>query len=374
MPWKHQFINWGHSRLKSLKRMAFCYQTELIGEIPLYKGTVHFWTSHLEIFLFASEKYANLIYFHYTFTVQVQWINTNMFIDAPKELQQDTVSGVKCIKVSPDGLYIGAGEKGGSVRIYDLRSMKQIYHIPVHSGEVLQVDFSPDIVNFPSLMASGGKDRTVQVYTIDDNFSHLQTLSAHSGAVTCMQFYSKSHKDTVPTLYLISCATDRSIKLFLYSILNGSFEMKHHIVNNTSIYGMDIDSVRQRLAVAGQDKHVRFYSLEELSTRSIGKISGTGEEKGFSHLAFDPSGRYLVTSSVQKYVLLFDTYSKAFLSHVYGHSEMILGVRFSQDGRYFVSVGGDGCIFVWRLPSDVTQLIHKHIGYKETPPETHNVS
>ena len=276
--------------------------------------------------------------------------------------------------MSPDGLYVGAGERGGCVRIYNLRSKKQIYHIPVHTGEVLQVDFSPDIVNFPSLMASGGKDRTIQVYTIDDNFSHLQTISAHSGAVTCIQFYSKSAKDAVPTLYIISCATDRSIKLFLYSISNGLFEMKHHIVNNTSIYGMDIDSVKQRLAVAGQDKHVRFYSLDELSTRSIGKISGTGDEKGFSHLAFDPSGRYLVTSSVQKYVLLFDTFTKAFLSQVYGHSEMILSVKFSQDGRYFVSVGGDGCVFVWRLPSDVTHIIHKHIGYKGSPVETQNVS
>lgn len=283
-------------------------------------------------------------------------------LDQPKELQ-DNASGIKCIRTSEAGLYMAAGEKGGSIRVYDLLTMKQIYCIPVHNGEVLQVDFSPEIVNFPSLMASSGKDRTIQVYNIDDNFSQLQSLSAHSGAVTCMQFYSRDPKDSIPSLYLISCATDRSIKLFLFHISTLTFEMKHHIVNNTSIYGMDIDSVRQRIAVAGQDRNVRFYSLEELSTRSIGKLSGSGEEKGFSHIAFDPTGRYLVTSSVQKYVLLFDTYTKTFLSHVYGHSEMILGVRFSRDGRYFVSVGGDGCVFVWKLPNDVTQFIHKHIAY-----------
>jgi hypothetical protein len=42
---------------------------------------------------------------------------------------------------------------------------------------------------------------------------------------------------------------------------------------------------------------------------------------------------------------------------VAGHSELVTGVRFSPDGRRLVSVGGDGCIFVWRLPPEMTQVM-----------------
>ena len=233
--------------------------------------------------------------------------------------------------------------------------MKPTYYLQAHTGEILQLDFSPDIPNLPPLLASGGKDRSVKVFQVDDNFSHFQTLLTHSGAVTCVKFYARDPS----TLYLISCATDRSIKYFQYIISNGSFEMKHHIVNSTNIYGMDIDCGKQRVAVSGQDRHVRFYSLEDLSTRSIGKISGTAEEKGLLQVAFDPSGRYIISSSAQKNVLLFDSHTRGFLSQVYGHSEMITSVKFNQNGLYCVSVGADGCAFVWKLPAEVAQNIRR---------------
>lgn len=35
---------------------------------------------------------------------------------------------------------------------------------------------------------------------------------------------------------------------------------------------------------------------------------------------------------------------------MYGHSDAITGVKFSPDGRYILSIGGDGCILAWRVP------------------------
>lgn len=33
-----------------------------------------------------------------------------------------------------------------------------------------------------------------------------------------------------------------------------------------------------------------------------------------------------------------------------GHSDAITGVKFSPDGRHILSIGGDGCILVWKVP------------------------
>ncbi len=40
-----------------------------------------------------------------------------------------------------------------------------------------------------------------------------------------------------------------------------------------------------------------------------------------------------------------------------GHSELVTGLGFSNDCRHLISVSGDSCIFVWRLPSDMVHTM-----------------
>lgn len=43
---------------------------------------------------------------------------------------------------------------------------------------------------------------------------------------------------------------------------------------------------------------------------------------------------------------------------MYGHSELVTGLRFTNDSRHLISASGDGCIFVWRMPSDMVKLAY----------------
>lgn len=47
---------------------------------------------------------------------------------------------------------------------------------------------------------------------------------------------------------------------------------------------------------------------------------------------------------------------------------MVTAVRFSPDGRRLVSVGGDGVIFVWRLPSDMTRAMFDRLAELSAAP------
>ncbi|KAJ7357498.1 mitogen-activated protein kinase binding protein 1 [Desmophyllum pertusum] len=38
-----------------------------------------------------------------------------------------------------------------------------------------------------------------------------------------------------------------------------------------------------------------------------------------------------------------------------GHSEVVTGLKFSVDCKNLISVGGDGCVFVWKVPTTYTQ-------------------
>ncbi len=51
-------------------------------------------------------------------------------------------------------------------------------------------------------------------------------------------------------------------------------------------------------------------------------------------------------------------------AHFGGHAELVMGIRFLPDLKHFVSVSADGCIFVWRLPPDMT--LHMRHRLKES--------
>jgi WD40 repeat protein len=58
---------------------------------------------------------------------------------------------------------------------------------------------------------------------------------------------------------------------------------------------------------------------------------------------------YIATCAFDKTISIFDFFSGELVTQVSGHSELVTGVKFSPDGRYLVSIGGDGCILMWRV-------------------------
>ena len=70
---------------------------------------------------------------------------------------------------------------------------------------------------------------------------------------------------------------------------------------------------------------------------------------------------YIATCAFDRTLSLFDFFSGDLLARVSGHSELITAVRFSPDGRYLLSVGGDGCIMRWSLAESLVQGIQDRI-------------
>lgn len=44
-----------------------------------------------------------------------------------------------------------------------------------------------------------------------------------------------------------------------------------------------------------------------------------------------------------------------------GHSELVTGLRFTNDCKRLVSASGDGCIFVWKVPHDMVVTMHARL-------------
>lgn len=77
----------------------------------------------------------------------------------------------------------------------------------------------------------------------------------------------------------------------------------------------------------------------------------------FLQLCLDNSGLYVATSCTDKTLAVYDYYSGECMATMYGHSELVTGLRFTNDGKHLISVSGDGCVFVWKLPHDMTVTV-----------------
>jgi WD domain, G-beta repeat len=79
------------------------------------------------------------------------------------------------------------------------------------------------------------------------------------------------------------------------------------------------------------------------------------------HTAITLAGMYVAACAFDKTVNLFDFFSGDLVAQVSGHSELITSVRFSPDGRFLLSVGGDGCVMMWGMAEPLVAAMQERL-------------
>uniref|UniRef100_A0A3Q0KPB6 Putative wd40 protein n=1 Tax=Schistosoma mansoni TaxID=6183 RepID=A0A3Q0KPB6_SCHMA len=284
-------------------------------------------------------------------------------------------TGVRTICISPDGRHLAAGDRDGSLRVYSLETLKLCYQIPAHDNEILSLNFFQSY-SVPQLLllCSASRDRMIHIFDPNKEYSRVQTISDHSGAI----FSAKIIETDDGEIRLISCGMDKSL---LFRILEpdesgqtAHFALEHHLVGRHSqldaaITPMLPSSIENRinstnrkryLAVACQDRRLRIYNV--ITARPIRCYRGSYTEDGFLvRCSIDPTGSLIATSGSDKQLNIFHLLTGESIATLYGHSEMCLGLKFLPNLRYLISVSADSCIFVWRLSTNLAQYLHERI-------------
>ncbi|XP_052767365.1 mitogen-activated protein kinase-binding protein 1-like isoform X3 [Mya arenaria] len=264
----------------------------------------------------------------------------------------DDKNGIRSIRVSPDGQHLASGDRQGNVRIHDLENLIEIKQIEAHESEVLSLEYSHWKPG-PSLLSSSSRDRLIHVFDTEQQYGLLQTLSDHSSSISAVRF---THTDD--QLKMISCGADKSI-LFrnLQQDPEFQFTLATHQVEKMTLYDMVVDPEHTVAAIACQDRNVRVYNIKNGKKKKEYKGS-LGDEGTLVRMSLDPSGSYLATSCSDKNICLLDFASGDLQATMFGHSEFSTDVKFMNDLRHLITTSGDGCIFVWRLPQEMTSQMH----------------
>merc|ERR1719233_2859169 len=137
---------------------------------------------------------------------------------------------------------------------------------------------------------------------------------------------------------MVSCGADKTI-IFrrIKSETDGlSLPGANQIVAKTTLYDMALDVSGENIITACQDRNVRVYGVED--AKLVRVLKGSSSEDG----------------SVVK-VVLYKT--GELVGTLTGHSELVTGLAFSPDRQHLITVSGDSCIFVWKLPGSMVDAM-----------------
>ncbi|KAL2099090.1 hypothetical protein ACEWY4_005570 [Coilia grayii] len=257
--------------------------------------------------------------------------------------------GIRTMCVSPDGQHLASGDRNGTLRIHELQCMEEIMNVQAHDSEILCLEYSKPETGF-KLLATASRDRLIHVLDAESEYGLVQTLDEHSSSITAVRFAANDGK-----VRMISCGADKSIYFRTAQKTDEGtvFTRTHHIVRKTTLYDMDIDPTRKYAAIGCQDRSIRIFNISNGKQKKLYKGS-QGEDGTLLKVQTDPSGLYVATSCSDKNISIFDFYSGECVATMFGHSEIVTGMKFTNDCKHLISVSGDSCIFVWRLSPELT--------------------
>ncbi|XP_053882201.1 mitogen-activated protein kinase-binding protein 1 isoform X3 [Malaclemys terrapin pileata] len=261
----------------------------------------------------------------------------------------DMKVGIRTLCVSPNGEHLASGDRIGTLRIHELQSLREMLKVEAHDSEILCLEYSKSDTGL-KLLASASRDRLIHVLDAGKEYSLQQTLDEHSSSITAVKFAANDGK-----VRMISCGADKSV-YFRTAQKTGEgvrFTRTHHVVRKTTLYDMDVDPSWKYAAIGCQDRNIRIFNISSGKQKKLYKGS-QGEDGTLIKVQTDPSGLYIATSCSDKNLSIFDFYSGECVATMYGHSEIVTGMKFSNDCKHLISVSGDSCIFIWRLSSEMT--------------------
>jgi serine/threonine protein kinase len=266
---------------------------------------------------------------------------------------------VRCIAFSPDGLLALSGGADRMVRLWDLANGKEVRPFEGHADDILGVAFLPPAsdgqgsmgwlasmanlsVAYSSegqLLLSGSRDGTLRLW---DQESGLEMRRVHGRAeVTGVAFSPDG---------LTALTADANNLVRLWAMENAR-ELCRFGGGAPAFWSLALSPDGRRALSGGEDKQVRLWDLE--NGRELARFEG--HEDWVTATAFSPNARFALSGSDDGTLRLWNLVEGKEIRRFDGHGDGVTSVCFSPDGRRALSCGADRSVRYWQLPTDVVK-------------------
>jgi WD40 repeat protein len=235
---------------------------------------------------------------------------------------------VLSVTVTGDGLYALSGSGDKCLRLWSLETGKSLCTMRGHIRDVLSVHMSAD----GRLAISGGEDDTIRIWELQKGRC-LRTLEGHTNSVKSVFLSTDSR-------LVLSAGADKSIRL--WEILTGKDHEASIQLSRTRDFKenkAEKDFLDQTIAqvesLCSKGDHESAYSMLFEAWKAIGFRKYRKIEAAYQNMRDEGRIKDLVF------------YSQQSMSR--GHTDVVLSVDATDNGRFAVSGGADKIIRLWEL-------------------------
>ncbi len=263
---------------------------------------------------------------------------------------------------------------------------KTLFKYTGHTLPVFTVAWSPN----GQRIASGGADRTVQIWNPDG--TNISTYLGHSASVSAVAWSSDS-------LFIASGSADKTAQVWpSYDTSNTSLVVTYHNHTNnvrtiawpnhdgthiasggddgtaqiwnplkgTKIFSFPVHTLiwsvawspdNKSLASGGDNGSVQVWNA--ITGASVPLLSYSGHTNSVKAISWSPNGQYIASGSNDKTVHVWHAGTGTLVTKYTGHAEVLTTVAWSPDGKYVASGGGDHTVQVWEPLTSRPILIYK---------------
>jgi WD40 repeat protein/serine/threonine protein kinase len=252
---------------------------------------------------------------------------------------------VFAVAFRPDGEQLATAHWDSTVRLWDLKTSRELRTLFGHTGFVRCLAYSPDSRH----LASGGEDNNIYLWDTETGWPKT-TFHGHQSFVTALAFHSDGR--------LFSGSLDRGVKTW---DLVGSRPLVFH-EHGGWVYSLEFSPDGTRVLSAGLDKTARIWDAN--TGRQLQTY--TRHQHAVALARFRPDGRHVVSFDDHGTVRIWDSTDRRDLDEfVVGSYTFSWGndVALRPDGLEIAVRAPAGTIHLWDLTTrKVTHTLPGHTG------------
>lgn len=189
---------------------------------------------------------------------------------------------------SPDGALLASGSRDNSVRMWDVKTGKELFFSLAHNSEVHSVAFSPD----GAILASGGGDGKIRLWDVKSGQEKI-ALDAYRLQVECLAFS--------PDGKLLASAGQYDTEIRLWdtqtwqptNILRG-----HKSIAGYGVFSLAFNYQDTLLASGGADNSIRLWDISSSSPSFGNELASLQRHSDWvDSLVFSPDGAAIISAS-----------------------------------------------------------------------------
>lgn len=264
-----------------------------------------------------------------------------------REIKQS--SGIAYLDLSNDGNYVVTGSYDSTVRVWRIHDGALIKEFKGHDGTVWTVAFNKD----GKKIVSGGNDAMVNLWDVETG-KLLHKLQGHKRVIWSVKFSRDGTK-------IASSSFDFTVKL--WNVADGKllWDNKDHTETVVDIAFSHNDKF---LASTSDDKTIRIWNVAEQELIRTMKVA-----EHVQAVAFSPDDKRLITGGRDKPMIgeflqvlfgdskfnpgvsarLWDVETGVLLQTFTTHTNDVMDVGYSHNGRWIATASADHTVDLWVL-------------------------